>query len=138
MHAALPGGADAGAAHLNTRRLVMDLPIPRTKNILQYAQMLGRQSVPTGGCQRKPVKAGRWRKKAPRRAAAVCFDLKGACSGDLSEVMSVGMRMAREALDRGDKDFAREILNRLKKIPREYELEKLQNLYQRTLRKAVG
>jgi hypothetical protein len=82
--------------------------------------------MPKGANQGKVAKAGLWKPKKPRRTAAVCFDLKGPCDGDMYDVIDLGVNLAKEALARGDKDLAKAILRKIKKVPVEYRKRELE------------
>ena len=94
----------------------MELPKPRTTNIIDYSRMVAMESIPIGGILRKPTKAGRWRIKPPRRPAGVCFNLKGECFGDEEEVVNLGVKLAKEAMARGDVEYAKAIMERIKNL----------------------
>jgi hypothetical protein len=80
-----------------------------------------KESMPLGAVKRKTPKAGRWNRKRPKKDQGASFSLTGSCSGELSEVMSLGMKLCREEMDKGNTELAQRILNRVKKIPMEYE-----------------
>ena len=113
----------------------MDLPRPKFDNVIPYSNMLGRRSLPPGAGVHKPAKAGRWRVGKPRKDKGVSFSISGPCSGDLVDVVTLGMRIAREAMDRGELEYAERIVKRLRKLPLEYEREKLLKVQKRLLRK---
>jgi len=100
----------------------MNLPKPWTRDIIRYSATIARAAVPVGACQHKPVKAGRWRVKRPRRPAGVCFAMSGPSTGDLTDVVELGLKLAQEAMARGDRDYAAAILNRIGTVKRDYEV----------------
>jgi hypothetical protein len=103
----------------------MDIGKPKNGNIIEFSARLGRESMPIGA--KHPHKANKsklWVTKKPRPITRY-FDLFGPCKGDMTEVMDLGLQLAREALDKGDREYAERILARLKKIPMEYERERL-------------
>ncbi len=103
----------------------MDIGKPKNQNIIEFSARLARECMPQGA--KHPHRANKsklWVTKKPRPITRY-FDLFGPCKGDMTEVMDLGLQLAREALDKGDREFAEKILSRLKKIPMEYEREKL-------------
>jgi hypothetical protein len=82
--------------------------------------------MPSGAHQHKVTKAGLWRVKKPRRPAGVCFAMAGRSEGDLSDVVELGLKLAQEAMDRGDSEYAEAILNRIKIVRKEREIEEKQ------------
>ena len=84
-----------------------------------------RRSLPTGACQHKSGKTGRWIVKKPRKGKAAAFSMTRSCSGDLAEVMALAVKLARDAKAEGNIEYAQKILKRAKRIPMEYEREKL-------------
>jgi hypothetical protein len=91
--------------------------------------------MPTGAVKKKYPKTHRWSIKKPRNGKTISFAMFGPCSGELCEVMSLGLRLAREAMAGGDNDYAQRILNRVKKIPLEYEKKKLMKAHARLTKK---
>jgi len=115
----------------------MNLPRPWTHDIVRYSAAIARAAVPTGACQHKVAKAGLWRVKKPRRPAGVCFAMSGRSEGDLTDVVDLGLKLAREAMARGDQEYAEAILQRIGTVKRDYqviekqeEARKLQRLVQ--------
>ena len=103
----------------------MDLGKPKNGNIIEFSAKLARECMPTGA--RHPHRANRsklWVTRPPRPVTRY-FNLFGPCYGDITEVMDLGLQMAREALDRGDLEFAERISARIKRIPLEYERGRL-------------
>jgi hypothetical protein len=94
-----------------------------------------KESMPLGARKHKSSKAHRWRKSRPRKDQGVSFSLTGSCSGELSEVMSLGVRLAKEAMAEGDADMAQHILNRVKKLPMEYRRAELMAQRERIIKK---
>lgn len=103
----------------------MDLRKPRSDNVVEYHQSNAKESMPVGAVKRKPNKAGRWRVKKPFKNPGVSFSMTGPCSGELADVMTLGMQLARAEMEKGNLEYAKRILKRLKRIPLEYEREAL-------------
>ena len=100
----------------------MNLPRPWTHDIVRYSDAIARAAVPTGACQHKVTKAGLWRVKRPKRPAGVSFAMSGRSEGDLTDVVELGLKLAREAMARGDQEYAAAILNRIGTVKRDYEV----------------
>jgi hypothetical protein len=86
----------------------MEIGKPRNGNVIDFSARLAHQSIPDGVGYRKAAKSRLWRPPTPRRPVTRSFDLSGSCS------MELGLTLAREALDRGDWEFAEQVLNRLR------------------------
>ena len=97
----------------------MLLKPPRNGNVVAYHARNARASMPLGARRYKPVKAGRWKLAKPRRACAVVFDLAGPCEGSTSEVLKLAIKLAKEAIQRGDREYARAILARVQQLNNE-------------------
>lgn len=104
----------------------MELPRPWTSDIIKYSQVVAKQAIPTGAHQHKTTKAGLWRVKKPRRPAGVCFAMMGKSEGDLSDVVELGLKLAQEAILRGDQEYAEAILKRIGIVKKEKEIEEKQ------------
>lgn len=102
----------------------MELKKPWNDDVVEYHRYLVRECMPLGACHHKAPKAGRWRIKASR-PPGVHFDLLGPCSGRLEDVMELGVKLAREAIARGEPEHAERIVRRIQKIPLEYARDKL-------------
>ena len=95
-------------------------------DVVSHHSRNAKEVMPQGAVKYKTSKAGRWRKPRPRRDQGVSFNLTGPCSGELSEVMSLGIKLAKEETAKGNIDLAQRILNRTKKIPMEYRRAELE------------
>ena len=104
----------------------MDLPKPRTHNLMTYFSSVARQSMPPGANQHSDRISRGWRHPKPRRPLEVCFSMSGPCQGSLSEVVGLAVRLANEAIARGDQDMARSILDRAKVVHGEYQVVEVQ------------
>jgi hypothetical protein len=103
----------------------MEMRKPINNNIMTYHARNAREIMPLGAGKHKPAKAGRWVVKKPRRDRGVSFSMTGPCKGELSEVMELGLRLARAAKEEGNVEYAKKIVLRMRKIPLEYERNKL-------------
>jgi hypothetical protein len=52
--------------------------------------------------------------------------MSGPCSGDLSEVVGLALKLMNEALAKGEKDVAKAILDRIKVVHGEYAVAEVQ------------
>ncbi len=94
----------------------MDLPKRRGLNEIAYSDMVGRQAIPEGACQKKVSKSRIWAKRWPtRRPAERYFNMLGECRGKIEDVMDLGIQLAREAIERGDREFAEKVIERMKR-----------------------
>jgi hypothetical protein len=50
------------------------------------------------------------------------FSMSGPCSGPLTDVVALGIKLVKEAIDKGDSAEAKRILDRTKRLPSEYAL----------------
>jgi len=104
----------------------MDLGVKcRNGNVVDFMRALAKQQMPKGAVHHKVPKAGLWAKPRKPRPVTRHFDLLGPCRGDLHQVIEMGLELARQAIDQGDRAYAERILQRIKKLPLEYERERL-------------
>ena len=96
----------------------MEIGKPRNGNVIEFSARLAKESMPVGAVFHKPPKSGRWTTKKPKVTTRL-FNIFGPCEGDRYEVIDLGITLAREALERGEKEFAEKILIRLKELERE-------------------
>lgn len=116
---------------LSQKETIMDLKKPVNDNVMSYHNRNARECMPVGANRKKPAKAGRWVVKKARNSRPVSFSLVGECKGDLVDVMTLGMKIAREALEQGDERLAERVIKKLKKLPLEREKEQLERQAQR-------
>ena len=100
----------------------MNLPTPWTTDIIRYSNAVSKEVTPLGANQHKVTKAGLWRVKKPRRPAGVCFAMSGRSEGDLSDVIGLGLKLAQEAIARGDSEYAEAILSRIGVVKKEHKI----------------
>jgi len=84
-----------------------------------------REILPGGAVKHKSSKANRWCVKKPQKDRGVSFSMTGPCSGELADVMTLGLQLAKSAKEEGNIDYAQRILRRLKRVPLEYERDRL-------------
>jgi hypothetical protein len=48
--------------------------------------------------------------------------MSGPSEGDLSDVIELGLKLAQEAIDRGDEAYAEAILSRVRVVKKEHEI----------------
>ena len=104
----------------------MELPKPRTRNLMNYFSSVAKQSMPIGANQHSDRISRGWKHTKPATPAGVCFNMSGPCSGDLSEVVGLALKLVNEALAKGDKEVARAILDRIKVVHGEYAVVEVQ------------
>jgi hypothetical protein len=104
----------------------MELPKPRTANLMTYFAQVAKQSQPMGANQHSDRISRCWKHEKPRRPAGVCFNMSGPCQGDLSEVVGLALKLVGEALAKGDKEVAKAILDRIKVVHGEYAVVEVQ------------
>ena len=99
----------------------MNLPKPRKNDSLEnYWKRFSKDQMPTG--QTFHVKT-RHSPKHGQNSRAVSFSIDGECRGPIAQVMDLGLRLAKSAAAKGDESQALQILDRLERLPKEYELK---------------
>ena len=100
----------------------MELPRPRTRNIAVYFNQFARQEMPAGANQHYPARGGIWKVKHGRLGQGAAFDLSGPCHGALDEVVTIGLRLAQDAIEAGDAALAERLIARVESVKIEYEI----------------
>ena len=92
---------------------------PSHRDPISRSRSLVRQTLPVGANQHKVCQAGLWKVKKPKRPCGVSFALSGPCEGDLTDVVKLGLKLAKEAIASGDAEYAKAILMRIPVIQKE-------------------
>ena len=101
----------------------MELPKPWTRDIIQYSRAVVRETLPTGANQHYQRISRGWQKPRGRSSVTVGFSITGECQGTVEQVTDLGLRMAREAIAKGDQVSAEAILTRVKSLAKEREVQ---------------
>jgi hypothetical protein len=119
--------------------ILNDLRLPRT-SIEAASQKLSRVTLRDGAIKKKPAKAGRWKKGAQARTTAarrssqtVVFDLKGECKGDIEDIWLIAKPLYEAALAEGNIKLAKAVVDKMKAIPLERQLKRLERIAAKAL-----
>ena len=93
----------------------MNIGRPKNGNVIEFSARIANASMPTGANRHKPPKSNRWITKAPRPVTRY-FDLMGPCRGDRYLAIELGIKLAREALEAGDRVFAERVMARIQEL----------------------
>ncbi len=100
----------------------MELPKPKTRNIMTYFNQFARGHAPEGSNQHHQSISRGWRERKPKSDPGAVFSLSGSCEGKLEDVLALGLRMAQDAIETGNVSFAEEIIARIETVKVEYEI----------------
>ena len=97
----------------------MELPRPNGPDIIRYSRKVAYNNLPTGAPKgKKCAVSAKW-KSGPRKykpSEMVEFSLKGNGKGTREDIIALGIKLAEEAITKGDKEFAKAVLMKIKTL----------------------